>query len=117
MDPTLVVVAIIAASASITAAWFAYRGSTRATVVNERANELQWVKELRAEAADARRESSAARAEAAECHRQLTTVRREATALADELHRIVRAIHDPYMSVDRLRAMVPFPPVNGSTPS
>ena len=107
-------VAVASGLTAIVAAYFAYRGSTRAAEVNEQANQLQWVKELREDAAAARKEASAAREDATECHRQMTIVRRDATALADELHRIVRAIHDPYMSLDRLRVMVPFPPANGT---
>ena len=107
-------VAIPSSIAAVIAAYFAYRGSTKASAVSERAHELQWVKEVREDAAAARRDLTAARAEAEQCRTQLATVRREATELADELHRMIRAIHDPYMSLDRLRVMVPFPPANGT---
>ena len=95
---------------------FARRRPTRVEAV-EKLNDatLKWAEELEKDAAAAREQAREARVDATECHRQMAAVRREATALADELHRIVRAVHDPYMSLDRLRVMVPFPPANGLT--
>jgi chromosome segregation ATPase len=86
---------------------------------------LKWVeqfqeetREARQDATEARREAAEARREATNAHREMRAVREEAEALAGRLAALIRLIHDPYMSLDRLRAMVPAPPAgaNGDEP-
>lgn len=64
------------------------------------------VQEAEQAARDARQESDDAR-------RQMAAVRREASELVDRLSSLARWIHDPYMTLDRLRVMVP---PNGNHP-
>lgn len=71
MNVGLIVIAVITTTGSIVAAWFAYRASTRAARVNERAAEREndredftvLVGELRTELAGARGELREARAD------------------------------------------------------
>jgi hypothetical protein len=48
-----------------------------------------------------------------ELDRKLRSARSEADKLAVKLHRLVMAIHDPTVTVDRLRTMVGPPSDNG----
>lgn len=73
----------------------------------------QEVAETRREAAEARREAAEARREANGARQESERARREGTELADELARLRHLIHDPYMDLGRLRAMVPAPGHNG----
>ena len=55
-----------------------------------------------------------ARAEARETRKEMANVRREAEDLARKLHQLVMAIHDPGMTLPRLRQMVPISGLNGT---
>lgn len=72
------------------------------------------INEARKEAAEARREAADARREATEAHRQMQAIKDEAEALAGFLRRLVSAIHDPYVTLERLRAMTGEPGTNGA---
>lgn len=63
--------------------------------------------EARTEAADARRETREARAEVREIRRELTEVRNAFEELVDYTRQIIRRIHDPGVSHERLRETVP----------
>lgn len=104
MDASVVslVLAGLALAGTITTAWLTYRASTKATRVNESAEQRQWLADARTEAQETRRE--------------MKEVRKEAEALARKLHTLVMAIHDPGMTLPRLRAMVPISGLNGSHP-
>ena len=93
MDASLAL-AILALAGTLATAVLTYRASTKATRVNESAEQRQWLADARNEARETRREMAA--------------VRREAEALAVKLHGLVMAIHDPGMTLPRLRAMVPI---------
>lgn len=81
---------------------------------------LKWAEELQRnshsaleEARQARSESIDARLEVAELHRQLRKVRAEAQVLVDHFHNMVRLIHEPHMTMERLRTIVDDPGPNG----
>lgn len=114
--------AVVAAGAAIVAAVLTYRASRQATKVNarsvdinEQAAQLQWVKELRAEAADAKNEVKALRAEVADLSRQLAVTTREAEQLIAELQLFRRTAWREGMSIERFREFIGRPPsgVNG----
>ncbi|WP_435589817.1 hypothetical protein [Micromonospora aurantiaca (nom. illeg.)] len=69
---------------------------------------LEWAEDLRAEAAAARREANAARSEAAQARRELATLRADIGYLETRVSQIVQLIHhEPGMTLDRLRQLVP----------
>ena len=69
---------------------------------------------LRAELAEARREAAEARREAAEARLAIRSATREAEELGSYLQRLTAAIHDPTMTLGRLRTLVGSGPANGS---
>jgi chromosome segregation ATPase len=70
--------------------------------------------QMRTEVAEARRETAEARRETTELRQQLRQASLDAEVLAKYLHRVVAAIHDPEMTMDRLRLLVGNgPPPNG----
>jgi uncharacterized protein (DUF3084 family) len=82
---------------------------------------LKWVeqfqedaREAQQEAREARSEATAARREAAAAHADMRAIRREADWLLDRLEKLHRAILDPSVSRDRLKAMVAAGPHNGA---
>jgi Ni/Co efflux regulator RcnB len=95
---TPVLVAIVAAVASIAAAVIAARSSRRATDVN-------WVKELRQDAVDARKEVADLRAEVRELRRQLAVVTNEADHWIAEHTTIRQHAFRPGMTIERLREL------------
>lgn len=108
MDPTFGV-ALLALVGTIVTAVITYRASAKATRVNESAEQRQWVVE-------ARNEARSARGEIAEARREIAETRREAELLGAKLHDLIMAIHDPGITLPRLRAMVPVGGgLNGST--
>lgn len=105
MNPT-VVAAAIAASASVVAALFAWRASTRATDVNARAADLAWAKELRQDTADARGEIAQLRTEVRELRRQLELAQREADHWLTEHQAARRHAWRPGMTIERFRELI-----------
>lgn len=72
---------------------------------------------MRVDLTEARRETSEAKRDAAEARRQVKAVRNEAEILVGYLRRIVGLIHDPTMTLERLRLVVgPEPPNGGLGP-
>lgn len=70
----------------------------------------------RADTADARREAAEARRETAELRQSVRLLTREAEELATYLQRLTLAIHDPSMTMERLRVLVGSGPLsNGQT--
>lgn len=102
MDKT-VVVALIAAAAAVAAAVFSWRASARAT---DRQAELGWARELRQDAADARREIDQLRNEIREVRRQLELAQREADHWLTEHQAMRRQAWRPGMTMDRLRDLI-----------
>jgi predicted RNase H-like nuclease (RuvC/YqgF family) len=101
-----VVVALIAAGASLVAALFAWRSSGRATDVNQQAANLAWVKELRQDASDARDEVEQLRTQVRELRRQLDAVTREADHWITEHQSMRRHANRPGMTIERLRELI-----------
>ena len=70
---------------------------------------------MRSELSDARREAAETRREASETRQRIREATIEAEALRDYLTRVVTAIHDPTMTMERLRLLVGTgPPPNSS---
>jgi chromosome segregation ATPase len=65
------------------------------------------VVEARTEATDARRETREARAEVRELGRELTEVKSAFEELVAYARRVIRSIHEPGQTLDRLRQTVP----------
>lgn len=101
-----VVVALIAATASVIAAFFAWRSSSRANDVNQAAANLGWVKELRQDAADARREVQQLRDEIRQVRRELAVAQGEADHWNAEHQTMRRNVWRPGMTVERLRELI-----------
>lgn len=121
-----VVVGLVAAllgttggAAAITA--FSNRKKTSADVVGSLTDSaLELVNAAKEDAVEARKEATAARAqvnkisqEAYEIRLQLREVREEADHLVGYLRRVVTMIHDPAMTLERLRILVGTDPPNG----
>lgn len=68
------------------------------------------------EASEARKEAMAARRET---RRELDQLSAELDAFAGRVRRLLGWIHDPYMTLERLRMLAPMPPeqVNGASTS
>lgn len=68
----------------------------------------------RVEAAEARREAAEARREATDTRRHVTAIRTEVMELGTALSKLVLMIHDPKMTIERLRQATqpPTPPVD-----
>lgn len=112
MDPAIVV-AVLGAVAGIWGATVAARASRRATDVNQQAANLEWVKTLRQDAVDARKEVGDLRAEVRELRRQLSLVTAEADHWIAEHQSFRRHAWRPGMTIDRLRELLgPEPPVS-----
>lgn len=67
---------------------------------------------LRSEVAEAKKETTAARQEAREARHEMATVRQQADLLVGYLHRVLAMIHDPTMTLERLRVLVGEDPPN-----
>lgn len=67
--------------------------------------------------AAARQEAEDARSETATVRREMRKVSAKAEELADRLDVLIQHIHDPYMTIERLRVMVPLPKPTNGTPS
>lgn len=105
MDKTIVV-ALIAGVPGLVAAWLVYRSSSRANDVNSRAAELGWVKELRQDTVDARREVQQLREEVRQLRRELQFAQGEADHWNTE-HRALRThAWRPGMTIERLRELI-----------
>lgn len=112
MDAAIVVAAISGAVAAGSMV-MTYRASSKATDVSADANQIQWAKELRADAADARRESREARTEAEGANLQARVARGQLREIVSYLGWVLRTIHAPGMTLERLRETVPpdLPPL------
>jgi len=61
-----------------------------------------------------KRELAATRLDLVKTHTSLSLVERRAAALERQMERLAHMIHDPYMTLERLRVMVPDPGTNGA---
>lgn len=105
---TPIVVALIALVAALVSGFFTWRTSGRA---NDRAAELAWTREVRQDAADARKEIAQLRDEVRELRRQLELAQREADHWLTEHTAMRRHAWRQGMTLVRLRELIgPEPP-------
>lgn len=108
---TPIVVALIALGASAVTAFFTWRASGRATNVNERTAELAWVKEIRQDAIEARKDVEAMQAKVQNLSRQLDTITREAEYWMSQYQLVHRTAWRNGMTLERVRQFLgPEPP-------
>jgi len=113
---TPVVVAFIALLASAITAFFTWRASKRATDVNERAGDLQWAKEIKADALDARKEVEALRLQVRTLSTQLDAMAKETDYWIAQYQLVHRTAWRSGMSLERLRQFIgPEPPPTPAT--
>jgi hypothetical protein len=116
---TPILVAMITGLPGLFAAFMVFRSSSRATNVNEKAQELGWVKELRQDAIDTRKEMEGLQDQVQTLRRQLATVSREAEFWITEYRTLHRTIWRDGVDIGRLRQFVgplpPDPPLGGHT--
>ncbi len=105
-----IVVAIITGIPGLIAAVMVYRQAGKANDANAKAQELGWVKELRQDALDTRKEMEALQDQVMNLRRQLATVTREAEHWISEYQFLHRTIWRETTSVERLRELVGPPP-------
>jgi transposase-like protein len=108
-------VAGLGAAAGFYGAW----ASSRATRVNQEANQIKWLQEARTDSISAKREAAEASEEAAEIRRDLVQTRRETVELRDLVEeltrwtlRVVNWAHDDTVDGLELRRLI-----NGGPPS
>lgn len=115
---TPILVALIALGASAITAFFTWRASGRATEVNERSAELAWVKEIRQDALDARKEVEALQAQLRTVSRQMEAMQKEAEYWIAQYQLAHRTAWRPGMTMERLRDFLgpeaPRTPVTGN---
>lgn len=106
-------IALAALAVSLITAVLVYRASRMATGVQSRAvdatedaNQLQWVRELRTEANDAKQEVETLRGQVGNLRRQLEVVTREAEHLVAELQLFRRTAWRDGMTIDRFRDFI-----------
>lgn len=71
---------------------------------------MEITKALRADAAEARKDAEQARRDASLAHQRMNQVQEQAEVLARRLRQLIATIHDPYMTLERLRHHYPIPP-------
>lgn len=110
---------LVIALAALFGAFLAYRASTRATAVNQEANQIKWLEQAKNEAAAAKREADSARQEATETKRELAQTKYKAVEFGDLLEEYTRWIlrvigwaRDEALPEQELRRLI-----NGGPPS
>lgn len=103
---TSVVVAVVSAAAAVTSAVLVFRSSGRATNVNEQAEHLQWVKDMRVDAAEARKEVEQLREKVRALSRSLDIVTHEADHWIAQYQLVHRTAWRPGITLEQLRAML-----------
>jgi hypothetical protein len=107
---TPILVAIVTGIPGLIAAFMVFRSSGKATNVNDKAQELGWVKELRQDALDTRRELDSCQEQLQSMRRQLAAVTREAEHWISEYRFLHRTIWRDSITIDRLRETIGPPP-------
>lgn len=105
MEPT-VLVAVISAASAVMCGFMLRRSSSRATDVDARAAELTWVREMRQDATDTRRELDQCQEQVRNLSRQLAVVTREAEYWITQYQVVHRAMWRPGVTLEQLREMV-----------
>lgn len=110
---------ILTVLATLVAAYFVYRASTRATAATREGNQLSWVKEARDEARIARQDAEkaeqaadAARSKARAAERHLDELEEQVVSLSGWVVRVVGWAQDPDIDHAALRRLI-----NGGPPS
>lgn len=98
-----IVVALLALAASGITAFFAWKSSTRATDVNARAADLEWVKAIKTDASDARKEVEQLQVQLRQVSRQMEAVQREAEYWIAQYQVVHRTAWREGMTLARLR--------------
>jgi outer membrane murein-binding lipoprotein Lpp len=70
---------------------------------------LKWVEQFQEDASAARTEASAARREANEALVAAGAARQQAEIVLIQMQRLAAAVHDPTMTIEHLRLIVPYP--------
>jgi peptidoglycan hydrolase CwlO-like protein len=112
---TPVLVAIISSLSAVFCGFMVWRSSGRATNVNEQAAQLSWVKEIRQDATDARKEVEALQEQVRTLRRQLDSAIREADHWISQYQAVHRTAWRPGVTIDHLRDMLgpSAPQING----
>lgn len=103
---TASIAALITAAAALLAGVFNFIRAGKANNITEKANELGWVKELRQDALDTRKEMEALQSQVQTLRRQLATVSAEADHWIAQYQALHRTIWRDSITVDRLRDYV-----------
>ena len=101
-----VVVAVISSVVTAFSGVLVWRASGRATDVNARAAELAWVKEIRQDAGDARKDVAALQEQVRTLTRQLSVVTREAEHWIAQYQLVHRTAWRPGVTLDQLRELL-----------
>lgn len=113
---TGVVVAVISAASAVICGVLVWRSSGRATDVSKQAADLEWVKEIKQDAVEARKEVGELRTEVRELRRQMAVVTRETDYWISQHQLVHRAVWRPGMTLERLRELIgPEPPTAPAT--
>lgn len=107
-----IITAVIAGIPGLVAAILVFRSSGRATEVNARAAELTWIKELRQDALDTRKEMEILQRQVQDLRRQLTTATSMAEHWIGQYQTLHKTIWVNGINVDRLREYVGPPPLD-----
>lgn len=103
---TAIWVAVISAGAATVSGFLVWRSSGRATDVNERNADLAWVKEIRQDAIDARKEVDALQSQLRTVSRQMEAMQKEAEYWITQYQLVHRTAWRPGMTLDRLRELL-----------
>lgn len=106
MDDPSVLVAIISAASAVVCGIMVWRSSGRATDVDARAAELTWVREMRQDATDTRRELDQCQEQVRTLSRQLSAVTREVDHWIARYQTVHRAAWRPGVTLDQLREIL-----------
>lgn len=110
MDASIVV-AMIALAGMVATGFFTWRASKRATDVSDRAEDRAWVKDIKQDAVEARKEVDALRQQVRTLSTQLDAMAKETDYWISQYQLVHRTAWRPGMNLDRLRQLIgPEPP-------
>lgn len=120
---TPTVVAALALGGTVVTGYFTWRASSRATDVSDRTEDRAWVKDIKQDALDARRDLAAAGKEIEALRQQVRTLSTQMDAMAKETdywisqyQMVHRTAWRGGMTLDRLRQFIgPEPPPTPAT--
>jgi PAS domain-containing protein len=106
MDSGTVITVTASAASAMFCGFLVWRSSGRATDVNERAAELSWVKEMRQDATDTRKELDLCKQQVQTLSRQLDVVTREAEHWIAQYQLVHRTAWRPGMTLERIKELL-----------